>query len=80
VRCVYRRSEAEAPARIEELRHAREEGIEFAFLHAPVEILLDEDGNVRGLRVQKMVLGEPDARGRRSRCRWTSSSTGSATP
>ncbi len=65
VRCVYRRSEAEAPARIEELRHAKEEGIEFFFLHAPVEILLDGDDNVRGMRVQKMILGEPDERGRR---------------
>jgi glutamate synthase (NADPH) small chain len=66
VRCVYRRSEAEAPARVEELRHAREEGIEFSFLHGPVEVLLDEEGDVRGLRAQKMMLGEPDARGRRT--------------
>ena len=66
VRCVYRRSEAEAPARIEELRHAKEEGIEFFFLHGPVEILTDADGNVRGMKVQKMVLGEPDEKGRRS--------------
>jgi NADPH-dependent glutamate synthase beta subunit-like oxidoreductase len=66
VRCVYRRSEAEAPARVEELRHAKEEGIEFSFLHAPVEIQLDDDGDVRGIRVQKMALGEPDERGRRS--------------
>jgi len=65
VRCVYRRSEAEAPARIEELRHAKEEGIEFFFLHGPVEILTTEDGNVRGMKVQKMVLGEPDEKGRR---------------
>ncbi|MBK8906927.1 MAG: NADPH-dependent glutamate synthase [Rhodospirillales bacterium] len=65
VRCVYRRSEAEAPARIEELRHAKEEGIEFFFLHAPVAIHTDDDGNVRGMRVQKMQLGEPDERGRR---------------
>jgi homotetrameric NADPH-dependent glutamate synthase len=65
VRCVYRRSEAEAPARIEELRHAKEEGIEFFFLHGPVEILTDAEGNVRGMRVQKMALGEPDAKGRR---------------
>ncbi|HEX6362797.1 MAG TPA: NADPH-dependent glutamate synthase [Albitalea sp.] len=66
VRCVYRRSEAEAPARIEELRHAKEEGVEFSFLHAPEAILLDDDGNVRGIRVQRMALGEVDARGRRS--------------
>ena len=65
VRCVYRRSEAEAPARVEELRHAKEEGIEFFFLHAPVEILLNDDGDVRGMKVQKMELGEPDERGRR---------------
>jgi homotetrameric NADPH-dependent glutamate synthase len=65
VRCVYRRSEAEAPARIEELRHAKEEGIEFFFLHAPVEIQTDADGNVRGMKVQKMMLGEPDEKGRR---------------
>jgi glutamate synthase (NADPH/NADH) small chain len=65
VRCVYRRSEAEAPARIEEIRHAKEEGIDFFFLHGPVEILLNEEGDVRGVRVQKMELGEPDERGRR---------------
>jgi len=65
VRCVYRRSEAEAPARIEELRHAKEEGIEFLFLHGPVEILVDDEGNVRGMKVEKMALGEPDAKGRR---------------
>jgi hypothetical protein len=67
VRCVYRRSEAEAPARIEELRHAKEEGIEFFFLHGPVEILTSDDGNVRGNR------GDPTARAglistRSSRC------------
>ena len=65
VRCVYRRSEAEAPARIEELRHAKEEGIEFFFLHGPVEIRVDADGNVGGMKVEKMVLGEPDEKGRR---------------
>ena len=65
VRCVYRRSEAEAPARVEELRHAKEEGIEFYFLHTPVEIETDSDGNVCGMRVQKMTLGERDERGRR---------------
>jgi len=64
VRCVYRRSEAEAPARIEELRHAKEEGIEFLFLHSPVEIRTTPDGDVCGMRVQKMTLGEPDDRGR----------------
>ncbi len=65
VRCVYRRSEAEAPARVEELRHAKEEGVEFLFLHAPIEIPLDADDNVRGIKLQKMALGEADARGRR---------------
>ncbi|HET6439082.1 MAG TPA: NADPH-dependent glutamate synthase [Anaeromyxobacter sp.] len=65
VRCVYRRSQAEAPARVEELRHAREEGIEFFFLHAPVEIFTDAEGNVRGMRVEEMELGEPDEKGRR---------------
>jgi homotetrameric NADPH-dependent glutamate synthase len=65
VRCVYRRTEAEAPARVEELRHAREEGIDFFFLHSPVEIHTDDEGNVRGMTVQKMALGEPDERGRR---------------
>jgi homotetrameric NADPH-dependent glutamate synthase len=65
VRCVYRRSEEEAPARVEELRHAREEGVEFLFLHSPVEIRVDGDGNVSGFRAQKMALGDPDEKGRR---------------
>jgi homotetrameric NADPH-dependent glutamate synthase len=65
VRCVYRRTEAEAPARVEELRHAKEEGIEFFFLHSPVEIFLDADGNVTGMKVERMVLGDPDEGGRR---------------
>ncbi len=65
VRCVYRRSEAEAPARIEEIRHAKEEGIEFFFLHSPIEMFTDDGGNVSGLKVQKTALGEPDDRGRR---------------
>jgi glutamate synthase (NADPH/NADH) small chain len=65
VRCVYRRSEAEAPARIEELRHAKEEGIEFFFLHGPVEIHADAEGSVRGMTVERMELAEADARGRR---------------
>jgi homotetrameric NADPH-dependent glutamate synthase len=65
VRCVYRRTEAEAPARIEEIRHAKEEGVEFFFLHTPVEIRTDDDGNVQGMKVQKMTLGEPDEKGRR---------------
>ena len=65
VRCVYRRTEAEAPARIEELRHAKEEGIQFFFLHSPVEIYVDGDGNVKGMKVEEMVLGDPDEKGRR---------------
>jgi glutamate synthase (NADPH) small chain len=65
VRCVYRRSEAEAPARVEEIRHAKEEGIEFFFLHAPVEIFTDADGNVTGMRVEEMRLGDADEKGRR---------------
>jgi len=66
VSCVYRRSEAECPARLEELHHAQEEGVEFHWLTAPVEILGDDQGNVRGLRNIRMDLGEPDASGRRS--------------
>ncbi len=65
VRCVYRRSEAEAPARIEELRHAKEEGIEFFFLHTPVDIHADANGNVTGCKVEEMQLGDPDEKGRR---------------
>ncbi len=65
VRCVYRRSEAEAPARIEELRHAKEEGVEFFFLHAPHSIHVNADGDVAGMRAQRMALGEPDDKGRR---------------
>lgn len=63
---VYRRSEAEMPARIEEVKHAKEEGIEFLTLHNPVEYLADENGAVRAVVLQKMELGEPDASGRRS--------------
>ena len=65
VYCVYRRSKAEAPARAEELHHAEEEGIEFLWLTSPLEILAGGDGGVRGMRCQKMELGEPDASGRR---------------
>ena len=63
---VYRRSEAELPARAEEVHHAKEEGIEFNLLTNPVKILSDEDGNVTGMTCIKMELGEPDASGRRS--------------
>ncbi len=63
---VYRRSEAELPARVEEVHHAKEEGINFKMLTNPVEVLGDERGWVRGLRCVRMELGEPDASGRRS--------------
>ena len=63
---VYRRSEAEMPARVEEVEHARQEGVEFLTLSNPVEYLGDEKGRVRAMRVQRMELGEPDASGRRS--------------
>lgn len=63
---VYRRSEEEMPARVEEIKHAKEEGVEFMTLHNPIEYLADEAGRVRAMRVQRMELGEPDASGRRS--------------
>lgn len=62
---VYRRGEAELPARKEEVEHAKEEGVEFMMLTAPVEVLGDEHKNVRALKCIKMELGEPDASGRR---------------
>jgi len=62
---AYRRSRAEMPARQEEIKHAEEEGIEFLFLVAPLEILGDEDRWVRAVRLQRMALGEPDESGRR---------------
>ena len=62
---VYRRSEAEMPARAEEIHHAKEEGIIFKFLTNPVKVLGDEDGHVRALECLEMQLGEPDASGRR---------------
>ena len=63
---VYRRDEAEMPARREEIKHAKEEGCEFITLTNPVEYLADERGRVKQVRVQRMALGEPDASGRRS--------------
>lgn len=63
---VYRRSEEEMPARLEEIHHAKEEGIEFMLLTAPKQILGDEQGRVTGLECLKMELGEPDSSGRRS--------------
>jgi len=65
VLCVYRRSRAEAPARAEELHHAEEEGVDFRWLTAPVEILGDPTKRVRAIRCIQMELGEPDASGRR---------------
>ncbi len=63
---VYRRSEAEMPARIEEVKHAKEEGVEFMTLHNPIEYIADEQGRVKQVVLQKMELGEPDTSGRRS--------------
>ncbi|MCR4787768.1 MAG: NADPH-dependent glutamate synthase [Lachnospiraceae bacterium] len=65
VHIVYRRSEEELPARVEEVHHAKEEGIIFDLLTNPVEILADEKGWVRAIRCIKMELGEPDESGRR---------------
>ena len=65
VHIVYRRGEEELPARVEEVHHAKEEGVIFDLLTNPKEILEDEKGNVTGMRVIKMELGEPDASGRR---------------
>ncbi|EKX99626.1 glutamate synthase [Hoylesella saccharolytica F0055] len=66
VTLVYRRSEAEMPARLEEVKHAKEEGINFLTLHNPLEYLTDEQGAVRAAVLQVMELGEPDSSGRRS--------------
>ncbi|MDD7564432.1 MAG: NADPH-dependent glutamate synthase, partial [Alloprevotella sp.] len=62
---IYRRSEAEMPARLEEVRHAKEEGVKFLTLHNPLEYIADENGRVKQIKLQKMELGEPDASGRR---------------
>ena len=62
---VYRRSEEEMPARLEEVKHAKEEGVEFMTLHNPIEYIGDENGRVKQMRLQKMELGEADASGRR---------------
>ncbi|MBR1571533.1 MAG: NADPH-dependent glutamate synthase [Lachnospiraceae bacterium] len=66
VHVVYRRGEAELPARAEEVHHAKEEGVIFDLLQNPTEILVDENGWVSGIKVIKMELGEPDESGRRS--------------
>ncbi len=65
VHVVYRRSEEELPARVEEVHHAKEEGIIFDLLQNPVEIYVDENDWVKGMKIQRMKLGEPDASGRR---------------
>ncbi len=62
---VYRRSEEEMPARLEEVKHAKEEGVEFLTLHNPIRYEGDENGRVQRMLLQKMELGEPDASGRR---------------
>ena len=66
VTVVYRRGQEDMPARREEVHHAMEEGVQFLFQTAPLEILGNEDGTVRALRCVKMEMGEPDAKGRRS--------------
>lgn len=66
VTLVYRRSEKEMPARLEEVKHAKEEGIKFMTLHDPIEYIADENGAVKQVRLQEMRLGEPDESGRRS--------------
>ena len=66
VHIVYRRSEEELPARVEEVHHAKEEGVIFDLLTNPTEILVDENGWVKGMKCVKMELGEPDESGRRS--------------
>ena len=63
---IYRRSEEEMPARLEEVHHAKEEGVEFLTLHNPIEYIADEQGVVKQVVLQRMELGEPDASGRRS--------------
>lgn len=65
VHIVYRRSEAELPARVEEVHHAKEEGVIFDLLQNPTEILVNDEGWVKGIRIIKMELGEPDESGRR---------------
>ena len=62
---VYRRSEEEMPARVEEVHHAKQEGVEFLTLHNPIEYIADEQGRVKEIVLQQMELGEPDASGRR---------------
>jgi len=63
--CVYRRTAKEAPARVEEIHHAQEEGVEFHWLTSPTELIGDDQNNVRAMRCERMELGEPDSSGRR---------------
>jgi len=65
VRIIYRRSREEMPARIEEIHHAEQEGVEFELLAAPLNFIGDNDGRLKGVRCQRMELGEPDESGRR---------------
>ncbi|MDH4050008.1 MAG: NADPH-dependent glutamate synthase [Rubrivivax sp.] len=65
VTCLYRRSAAEAPARVEEIHHAQQEGVQFHWLTSPLELIGDDNHNVRAMRCERMALGEPDASGRR---------------
>ena len=76
---IYRRSQAEMPADAEEVAEAMEEGVQFRFLSAPAEIL-GENGKVKALKVEIMELGEPDAKGRRQRCRAARSDTSHRRP
>ncbi len=62
---IYRRSDVEMPAREEEIHHAKEEGIEFILLSNPVEFIGDEKGWLKGVKIQKMELGEPDSSGQK---------------
>ena len=66
VYCIYRRTEREMPARIEEIQHAKEEGIEFIFLANPVKYIGDDENNVKGIELVRMKLGQPDESGRKS--------------
>ena len=66
VYCIYRRTRAEMPARVEEVAHAEEEGVEFCFLQNPTRIIGDEEGRVCAVEVLDYELGEPDESGRRS--------------
>jgi glutamate synthase (NADPH/NADH) small chain len=65
VTCVYRRTAKEAPARVEEIHHAQEEGVEFHWLTSPTELIGDDQHNVRTMRCERMELAEPDSSGRR---------------